>query len=563
MKYQPAKFFMVLVALCMAVQPLRAEQVSDADWIALQAIQATLTKNGCPLPWNFTVGKDHADNLKGVVIRDNHVVELHLNSCGLKGDIPWTVFGLPQLERLDLSNNRLTGDVANGLMVVLAQNKTATAYLKSLNLSNNRLTGNVGKLAYCCKALQELNVSGNCIADVAPMVSKSVALDISKQTIDRVVSIDLSNLNPQDLLTQVPTVVVYNHEKQIYDPQLTALATTADLTDFDMAKPETFAMILSYINQQLGVAALSNHNDYHGSSGDTLNVMLLNTDKQPTGTTFKIKLQFAEGDANFDGKINALDLQTIILWAFDKYNTYPFNFTAANRVNDMVINVQDVVEEVNLLLSASMGTVSSAPAKAAVAAESSAVATAQLSSSNGKLVLSTRQPVAAMDVWIDHAQTLQLSDALKAQGLACAYSQDGQRLHAVVYSLLGALLPVGTVEVGQLTGSEPAVLSATLADEAAQPLPVAVLKGTTGLEPATTAHASASWADGKLMITAHPQATTRWTVTTLTGQTVAHGTLLPGTQTVAQLDLTHQGVCLVTLKAAGKKRTQKLLLERK
>ena len=69
-----------------------------------------------------------------------------------------------------------------------------------------------------------------------------------------------------------------------------------------------------------------------------------------TGSNFHLRFFFEQGDANFNGSIDILDVQSVINYMFEEYQNRPFNFTAANLWEDETINIQDAICGVNLLL---------------------------------------------------------------------------------------------------------------------------------------------------------------------------------------------------------------------
>lgn len=326
----------------------------ESEWQVLEALSAQLAQQGWTRPWDMSQGAKGAGALEGLTIAQGHVVALDLSDSGLAGDFPWSVFGLPQLAELDLSGNQLAGDIGMGMLAVAAANPAAAANLTKVDVSGNRLSGNISLFANSCPALQQLDASDNCISDAAPAISPNVtSLDLGRQTIDRVIDLDLANVSPEALLRTFPTVLIYDHAAQSYNPNLSLLCTTAETSDAAANGEAAWSVVIRYANGQLSMPYVSEQNAYYGESGDILNVMLLNDDNTPEGSSLKMSLKFAAGDANFTGGVDVADLQAIILRVFNRYNELPFNYTAANTIKDDVLNVQDVVGEVNLLLSES------------------------------------------------------------------------------------------------------------------------------------------------------------------------------------------------------------------
>ena len=205
------------------------------------------------------------------------------------------------------------------------------------------------------------------------------------------------------------------------------------------------------------------------------------------GSTFSLKLHFDDGDSNFDGLVDILDLQTSINYAFNNCDKL-FNFTAANlRADDDVINVQDVVKEVDLLMATSSNSREAISYSRAMDSNYDNYnfcqdETAIIGISDGCLWIDTQTPVAAFDLTLSTECGLQVNNALRQLGLTCTMQQQENGLRIIGYSLTGFTLPIGRTVIGTIADENAVLMRALLSDPEAVPIGVAADNGqTTGI----------------------------------------------------------------------------------
>ena len=410
------------------------EVVDEADWTLLRLAYTEMDSGeGWNRKWNFDEESHTLSGLGGVTLSNGHVTDIDLSSNGLTGTFPFALLTLPYLKTLDISGNQLVGDIGATMMAFKQKNPSMTFSIQQMNISDNAFSGNVGLFANCFANLNSLNASGNCLEDVLPMIPATVtSLDISRQTITRVVPLHLANLSATDIAAKMPTILFYDHTNRTFSPNISLLGTTID---------GTFSMSLVYQDGQVSMPYVSEQNTYYGESGDTLNVAVLNNDGSREGSTFRISLSFDEGDGNFDGLVNVLDLQTTLNYMFEEYTKKPYNFTATNLWKDDIINVQDAVCLVNLLLDADMATANLA--RHVKRAPAFTESDESVFIKGGQLIINTTVPVSAFDIVISTENKCEISSALSEMGYTCMLKRDGNQVHLIGYSLSGATLSTG------------------------------------------------------------------------------------------------------------------------
>lgn len=439
-------------------------QFNADEWAILQTVLPQLTEMGWSQPWDASQGMKSVSTIQGLNIEKGHVTGFNLANQNLTGTFPFAILALPQLQNIDLANNKLSGDIGAATYVFAQQHPEQMTNIKILNISGNQFTGNISLLANSFPSLTSLNASENCLEDVYPAISSAVTeLDLSKQTIARVVPLQLDKFSADSIATKIPSILLYDHANQTWKTDINLQFTTDD---------NSWGMTMAYQNGQLSIPYVSEQNTYYGESGDTLNVAVLNNNGTREGSTFRIKLSFDEGDGNFDGQVNVLDLQTTINYMFEEYTNKPYNFTAANLWKDEVINVQDAVSLVNILLK---GNSASAPARAYNHVQRGASITsgedATVFVANGRLVINAAVPVSSFDIVVATGCEFSMNEPLVSAGFTCTVRHTGNEIHLVGYSLSGATLPAGENILGTL--NEGVVTYSMLADTEANEITTA------------------------------------------------------------------------------------------
>lgn len=418
----------------------------DADeWAILQTIHNQLEPMGWNNPWNLTQGIKSASTLQGLTIKNGHVVGINLSNQNIKGEFPSHILDLTQIQ--------------------------------TLNLSGNQLYGNIGQHAETMESLTALDISNNAFDQVTPMLPATISnLNIGKQTISRLVELQLPQLSMDYFAEQIPNILTYDHAQQNYSKTIRLLCTSPD---------GKWTTTLRRMNGQVTFVVTSGNNVYRGQDGDTFNVALLNSNGSREGSTFRMSLSFDTGDGNFDGKVDVLDLQSTINYIMETYQSSRlFNFTAANLWEDEIINVQDAVSMVNLLLDMEPTPSRQMSRRTAEQTNHPANINAFVFIENGELILSTSEPVFSFDIVVISDKKFAIAESLRKKGFSCVTKQNGSQTHLIVYSLSGASLPVGQTIIGE-TG-DGTVIYAMLSDQNATEIPSSTEEVVTGIQTGKT-----------------------------------------------------------------------------
>ncbi len=241
--------------------------------------------------------------------------------------------------------------------------------------------------------------------------------------------------------------------------------------------------------------SISGTGTYSGQSGDLINVETGGAYSTPWDCTFSMRLTFDEGDSNFDGKVDVNDLQSDINYILERtgYDYGPYNFTASNLWEDEVINVQDIICLVNKLMNsepqnsrstglaveAGNGLLSQVPVRLGSRVS---LPSAELFVKDGKLMVNTRQPIAAFDITVSGARSIDVASCLRQMGLTVSTKVLPNGLRIIGYAMNGACIPIGSSIVGTLDAETAIVSDAMLSDSKAKAISVVFGSTTTGAQ---------------------------------------------------------------------------------
>ncbi|CAA7051977.1 unnamed protein product [Microthlaspi erraticum] len=157
----------IIITTVFLFYPRPATSADEDDIRCLRGVKTSLTDPQNALKsWNFantTVG--FLCNFVGVSCwnnQENRVINLELRDMGLSGRIPESLQFCGSLQKLDLSGNRLSGNIPPELCKWLP-------FLVSLDLSNNELNGEIPPDLASCKYANALILSNNRLSGQIPV----------------------------------------------------------------------------------------------------------------------------------------------------------------------------------------------------------------------------------------------------------------------------------------------------------------------------------------------------------------------------------------------------------
>lgn len=517
---------------------VRTAQLIAEDWDVLEHLNSL---PATPIWENMADGR-FGTVLANIDVEKGRVTGLEMTDVEFNSELPAEVFGLSALTWFSLHHTGLHGDINARLT-----DSHILPNVKSVYLSHNALTGNVGMFAARFPKLNLLYADHNSLSDVLPMPSNTATLYLYNQTLTDTIDVDLRVLAANPMSVNLPTVFSY--------PMSIAFGRVKYLVQ-DIESGVTIGSV-DCNQSSIPVAQLnSSYNTvFRGANGSAV---LIRASESKNGLidncTVPARLTFGMGDANFNGRTDVVDLQSMISYSFNEYYR-SFNFTAANLYDtDDRINVQDVVRMADLLLADN-----SVPATARGAAghdddqDEMEASDAAIYWQDGKLMLYSAKEVAAIDIVVDADASLRWSRM--PAGMTITSKRDSLgRSHSVIYSAAGAAFPVGETVLATSSASEmPRVLRVEASDASADYMMIGRDRDgvTSILTPEMTGVSVVADNQGCIYVNGLADAA-NYVVATVDGRVISTGSAEPCGMPVCIAENVGSGIVIIRLSVANK-----------
>ena len=395
---------------------LTAHPINAGDLAALKLISDNLGLNGY---WNFANEGRKESDFPGVTFVNHRVTEINLSNHALYGTLStsWTP-ELPELTLLDLSRNNIGGDVTP---LVAGMPK-----LQTLNLSYNRISQVSGALPASLRTLNlqsQMRVFGNYTSGANEGFVDAIksASDPVSATVGSRVSLSL------------PSLFYYNLNAN--DNSL-----RADIQVVDANSPTTVYGTYSYNGDGQGWKFTPRQTESIRLQPDT-RVALVTEGQWQRWSAWPAWLTAILGDANIDGSVNILDVQHTLNYILA--TAQPFNLWAANTYVDNIINVQDIVCTINIILGL--------PNEARSLSRSTEGTHAGdtdagfwIYEQHERIAAFASEDVSAIDVEIAGVTTDEVSLLLNNRDFQMIGQNTANGSRYIIYSPTGAVIPAGT-----------------------------------------------------------------------------------------------------------------------
>ena len=456
--------------------------LNDLDFAILKCVYNKLDGANWKKPWDLTNNHRSMGKWQGVVTVGDYITSIDLSGQGLKGTLPDSLFLLPRIEVLNLSDNRIKANLTT-LLANVPENTTLT----EVNMMGNELTGDIYPFATKLPNLTKLNLSYNQLTAVSQVIpnTKLSYYDFLRgfQFVDYQTKQVVEGAPVTDITPGVPvaiefnTLQTYRHEYSDYGYDCTDLyryylnekgSWTTSGWELQRNSDKLWTLYSGWSNYPL-----------HAPKG--VPVMYTHGDPWYSQLSFIVRFDWTDGDVNADQTVDVADLQSVVYYALNdsKADGNMFNFTTADVNSDDKINVSDIVGSVDYVLNYVETEPSQAPSDRH-RAPASLMNTLSLNGHNA--ILTHADAVAALQLTVTGGAMGQLhvSAALKSR-FSVAMREVAGGVRVVVYSADGHTLEPG---IHQLLTDLPAsavVTDIRLSDAEARHLDVTNEGGVTSL----------------------------------------------------------------------------------
>ena len=455
--------------------------LNDLDFAVMKCLYRELDGANWKKPWDLSNNHRSMGKWQGVVTVGDYITSIDLSAQGLKGQLPDSLFMLPRIETLNLSNNRIKADLTT-LLAKRSENTTLT----EVNMQGNELTGDISPFASKLPNLTKLDLSYNRLTAVSQPISNQKLhnnyFSRGFQFVDYQTKQVVGDAPVVDITPGIPvaiesnTLQTYRHEYGDYNFDFNDLYRHYLNKDGDWV---TSDWELTRNGEKLWTLY---SNSYNRPLKAPKGVPVVYTHGEPwwSHLTYIVRFDWKDGDVNADQTVDVTDLQSVVYYALNdgKAAGQMFNFTTADANSDNKINVSDIVGSVDYVLAYEETNLAQAPYynRAPVSQQNT------LSLDGNNIVLTHADAVAALQLTIAGAamNQLRVSESLKSQfSVAMREVADGIRL--VVWSADGHTLAPGIHQL--LTGMPVGamVTDVRLSDAEARHLDVTNEGGTTSL----------------------------------------------------------------------------------
>lgn len=425
---------------------------------------------------------------KGVSFdEEGHVVALTLPDNNLSGALPKSVFELPKLLRLDMSQNANMGGTLNEILTLEKSNGT----LEEIKLQGTNLSGYVPELEKL-PGLKVADFSGNRLDSVSPKISVGRLL-LNDQSLQ---------ISPIDLVQypelSLPAISRYDVEKKTFD-------SYPDFKGMNVSGKNGLTFTYDQAKKRYLVKNDQGKVDLQIQSEEKIILEQLNgAAKGSRADGFGVRWQLGDvcvDDFSEPNRINVLDALLTARYAvgmdLNKEDNDPsllFNVLAANVYSvgdedETTVNVQDVVSIVNMVLD-------TPPAEASLL-KSAMDSPNSLWIEDGKLVLKSSEPVAALDFLLSGCKSSQFRTLVPA-GYMVMMRDVPDGLRVLILSLTGDSLPTGRTDIATVNVLDALLSNAIVVSDKNAKIPVTLNResSATGIEVVEGVHSD----DGYMLV---------------------------------------------------------------
>jgi len=371
-------------------------------------------------PWDVSSNNLHEKKWKGVITNDGHVISISLTDNNLKGNISAELGKFTELQNLTLNRNKLKGTIPESVSKITK--------LKTVDLSENELT------------------------EIEAAFPANVTFKIDRQ------KINLGEL-PLTLNATITDRKInhYDHTNSLFN------ATQS----YNMTLKDYFQMVTI---PQDGIKLTSILSEWNVPNNQTLELRQIAGSARNSVVTYTIT--YREGDANLDGIVNILDIQSSLNYTLSQKPKF-FNYGAADLNKDNNLNILDIILQINKIQE---GTLEKKVNTNKLASAENTV----LSIENNTLFIeSETNSAVAFDIRLKGISKTQVTELLSAIGYTASIAEQNGEVSIIGLSMDKTLS--GKQAIAKLS-SNATIVSAMISDHEANELSYKISDKTLGVD---------------------------------------------------------------------------------
>lgn len=335
---------------------LTGDKLAAVDYAVLKDLYNALNGAEWTKTWDLSTDDRYPGKWHGVVTEGDHIISINISGNGHRGTIPESVFSLPQLNQLNLSDGEIDMSL-NGLL----EDTLNTSVLQKLYLQKNRLRGDVTALVSKLPSLTYVDLSQNLLTEVSkPLTNSNLAtLYLHDQFFRNGEFVSDNELMPVDTLDlgldlnlRFNSLQRYYYNNDTYDGVGSYLYNlTVNPYYKDLSSDRVLAMMSKQGEDGDYTATLYKYNTIKVANDSLQYFSAWNANGyQPK----PIYIRYVDGDINIDRLIDVADLSLLIQYFTQgsKPSNVLFNASAADGEGNDTLDVRDIVMNVNKILDA-------------------------------------------------------------------------------------------------------------------------------------------------------------------------------------------------------------------
>ncbi|MBQ6189233.1 MAG: leucine-rich repeat protein [Bacteroidaceae bacterium] len=457
------------------------DKLDSLDFAIMKVIYRELDGDNWTKKWDLSSDDLYVGKWTGVTTKDGHITKISLASNNLHGELPDSIFMLPELTELYIGNNYIGGDIGTLFEEGFRNEKLTIIYLQS-----NELEGDLYPFASKFPNLEKLSIGYNRLTAISQPISKEKMASVGTNIWFNFQFVDGKTYQPvvtedhpatqvmlgQPFQIEWNTLQLYNHNNQDYSRSTNTLGWT-------------------YVNSNNdGMNSYSYDNYFQkNSEGEYVPSNILF--KFPKNTpiplyirwsyyndyyvpTTIVSLDWIDGDINADLSVDVTDLQKVIYYALNDNapSNSMYNFTSADGNSDNAIDVRDAVICVNHILD--FDEVQTPAGVRALYNREYNIARNNVAIENGRVRMANSDEVAAIQLTIVDADADDITLSPTLSGFRMVKKQIGNSVRVVIYSIAGMTLPEGEYDLVSGVDNTCAISHAVLSDEETNHLEIGI-----------------------------------------------------------------------------------------